>query len=55
MTSPEPRSGSLQSSPRRLIEIHEDGTRTEGVVHVVHAPGDEPADDWTLTVPRRPT
>jgi hypothetical protein len=51
---PGPRLGAMKSTPRRLVEIHEDGTRTEGIVHVGHGPGDEPAEDWTLTVQRRP-
>jgi hypothetical protein len=35
--------------------VHEDGTQSTDVVYVVHAPGAEPADDWTLTAPARPT
>ena len=43
--APEPRMGIVQSTPRRLVEIHEDGTRTEGIVNVVHGPNDAPADE----------
>jgi hypothetical protein len=48
-----PRLRPMQSTRRKLVVLHEDGTTTHTVANVVHAPDTEPAD-WTAIVQARP-